>query len=300
MNDKFKSGFIAVAGRTNVGKSTLLNALIGQKIAIVSDKPQTTRNSIRLIRTTQTSQMIFIDTPGFHKPKNNLSDFMVKTASSSVAQVDLILFVVEEDVNIGRGDAFLIEKLKSCNVPVILVINKIDKIPKQNLLEKIRLYSEYDFIKEIVPVSALKNDNIDTLVNVMEKYLPCGPMYFPEDMVTDKAERFIVCEIIREKLLRYLKDEIPHGTAVEIDAMKDRSGGLITDIEATVYCLRKSHKSIIIGKNGQMLKRIGTSARRDIEAMLDTKVNLSLWVKVREDWTDNLMALKELGYTEDE
>ena len=176
MNDKFKSGFIAVAGRTNVGKSTLLNALIGQKIAIVSDKPQTTRNSIRLIRTTQTSQMIFIDTPGFHKPKNNLSDFMVKTASSSVAQVDLILFVVEEDVNIGRGDAFLIEKLKSCNVPVILVINKIDKIPKQNLLEKIRLYSEYDFIKEIVPVSALKNDNIDTLVNVMEKYLPCGPM----------------------------------------------------------------------------------------------------------------------------
>ncbi len=294
----FKSGFIAVVGRTNVGKSTLLNALVGQKLSIVSDKPQTTRNNIRLIRTTETSQMVFIDTPGFHKPKSKLSAFMLESAGSSVKDVDLVLFLVEEDTKIGRGDSMLIEKLKDVDVPVILVINKIDKVPKEELLAKMALYQSYDFISEIVPVSALKNENIDTLVEVIEQYLPEGPMFFPEDMVTDRAERFVVSEIVREKALRYLQMEIPHGIAVEIMSMKEREDGSLIDIDINIYCEKKSHKGIIIGKGGEMLKRIGTSARRDIEGMLDTKVNLNLWVKVRDSWRDKAFDLKELGYSE--
>jgi len=294
----FKSGFIAVVGRTNVGKSTLLNALVGQKLSIVSDKPQTTRNNIRLIRTTEDSQMVFIDTPGFHKPKSKLSAFMLESAGSSVKDVDLVLFLVEEDTKIGRGDSMLIEKLKDVDVPVILVINKIDKVPKEELLAKIALYQGYDFIDEIVPVSALKNENIDTLVKVIEEYLPEGPMFFPEDMITDRAERFVVSEIVREKALRYLQMEIPHGIAVEVMAMKEREDGSLIDIDINIYCEKKSHKGIIIGKGGEMLKRIGTAARRDIEGMLDTKVNLNLWVKVRDSWRDKAFDLKELGYSE--
>lgn len=295
---EFKSGFIAVVGRTNVGKSTLLNALVGQKLSIVSDKPQTTRNNIRLIRTTDSSQMVFIDTPGFHKPKSKLSSFMLESAGSSVKDVDLVLFLVEEDIKIGRGDSMLIEKLKDVDVPVILVINKIDKVPKEELLAKIALYQKYDFIDEIVPVSALKDENIDSLVEVIEQYLPEGPMFFPEDMITDRAERFVVSEIVREKALRYLQMEIPHGIAVEVMAMKEREDGSIIDIDINIYCEKKSHKGIIIGKGGEMLKRIGTSARRDIESMLDSKVNLNLWVKVRESWRDKAFDLKELGYSE--
>ncbi len=294
----FKSGFIAVVGRTNVGKSTLLNALVGQKLSIVSDKPQTTRNNIRLIRTTETSQMVFIDTPGFHKPKSKLSAFMLESAGSSVKDVDLVLFLVEEDTKIGRGDSMLIEKLQDVDVPVILVINKIDKVPKEELLAKMALYQKYEFIDEIVPVSALKNENIDTLVSVIENYLPEGPMFFPEDMVTDRAERFVVSEIIREKALRYLQMEIPHGIAVEIMAMKEREDGQLVDIDVNIYCEKKSHKGIIIGKGGEMLKRIGTSARRDIESMLECRVNLNLWVKVRDSWRDKSFDLKELGYSE--
>ncbi len=294
----FKSGFIAVVGRTNVGKSTLLNALVGQKLSIVSDKPQTTRNNIRLIRTTETSQMVFIDTPGFHKPKSKLSAFMLESAGSSVKDVDLVLFLVEEDTKIGRGDSMLIEKLKGVDEPVILVINKIDKVPREELLAKIALYQKYEFIDEIVPVSALKNENIDTLVEVIEQYLPEGPMFFPEDMVTDRAERFVVSEIIREKALRYLQMEIPHGIAVEIMAMKEREDGQLIDIDVNIYCEKKSHKGIIIGKGGEMLKRIGTSARRDIESMLECQVNLNLWVKVRDSWRDKAFDLKELGYSE--
>lgn len=296
---KFKSGFIAVVGRTNVGKSTLLNALIRQKVSIVSDKPQTTRNNIRLIRTTQQSQMVFIDTPGFHKPKSKLGSFMVDSASSSVKDVDLVLFLVEEDIFIGKGDALLIEKLKDVHVPVILVINKIDKIPKEELLKKIDLYKGYPFITDIIPVSAMKAENIETLVKTMEKYLPYGPMYFPDDMVTDRAERFMVQEIVREKILNLLMQEVPHGVAVEVISMKERPSGTLVDIDVNIYCERKSHKGILIGKNGVMLKKIGTQARFDIETMLATKVNLGLWVKVRDDWRDKPFDLKDLGYIQD-
>ena len=298
--NNFKSGFIAVVGRTNVGKSTLLNALLGQKISIVSEKPQTTRNNIRLIRTTESSQMIFIDTPGFHKPKSKLSTFMLDSATSSVKDVDLVLFLVEEDNAIGKGDQMLLDKLAGCNVPVILVINKIDRIPKEQLLAKIALYQKYDFIKEIVPISAVKNENTDTLVEIIEKYLPDGVQYFPEDMLTDRAERFVIQEIIREKLLHYLRDEVPHATAVEVSQMKENETRHFVNIEATIYCERKSHKGIIIGKNGSMLKRIGIASRKDIEEMLDAKVNLSLWVKVREGWREKDFDLKDLGYTEKE
>ncbi len=301
MTDKnFKSGFIAVVGRTNVGKSTLLNALIGQKVSIVSDKPQTTRNNIRLIRTTETSQMVFIDTPGFHKPKTKLGTFMVDAAGASVRDVDLVLLLVEEEAFIGKGDRMVLDKLASSGVPVILVINKIDKVPKEELLKKIELFKEFPFLNEIIPISALKSENVDTLVASIESYLPEGPMFFPDDMVTDRAERFLVQELIREKILRFLEQEVPHGVAVEVMSMKERPNGTLTDIDVNIYCERKSHKGILIGKNGEMLKKIGTAARRDIEDMLDAKVNLSLWVKVRDDWRDRPYDLNDLGYTKDD
>ena len=294
----FKSGFVAVAGRTNVGKSTLLNALVGQKISIVSDKPQTTRNIIRLIRTTETSQMAFLDAPGFHKPKNKLGNFMTESADNSLNDVDVILFLVEDDFAIGPGDRRILDRLKEVETPVILVINKIDRGPREEVLKKIEMYAKYDFINEIVPVSAAKNINLDTLVDVIEKYLPEGPEFFPEDMVTDRTERFMVSEIIREKLLRSLSDEIPHGIAVEVTKMKER--GNILDVEANIFCEKKSHKAIIIGKNGETLKRIATRARLDIEELTEMKVNLSVWVKIRDDWRDNSPDLKELGYTQEE
>lgn len=296
MNNNFKSGFISIVGRTNVGKSTLLNLLLGQKISIVSNRPQTTRNNIRCIRTTDTSQMVFIDTPGFHKPKSKLSDYMVEVAGESYKEVDVILFLVEEDTTIGKGDEFLIEKLRKEKTPVILVINKIDKITKDEILGKIKLYEKYDFIKEIVPISAIKGENINELVEVIEKYLPIGPMYFPEDMVTDRSERFVISELIREKILRSLKEEIPHGTAVEIMLMKKRDNKDLYDIEANIYTERENHKRIIIGKNGSMLKKIGSSSRREIEEMLGTKVNLKLWVKVKDEWRDKPNILNSLGY----
>ncbi|MGO5359414.1 GTPase Era [Anaerofustis sp. LCP19S3_F7] len=296
MNNNYKSGFISIIGRTNVGKSTLLNTLIGQKISIISNRPQTTRNNIRCIRTTDTSQMVFIDTPGFHKPKSKLSDYMVEVAGESFKEVDLILFLVEEDLNIGKGDEFLLEKLKNEKTPVVLVINKIDKIKKEDILVKIKLYEKYDFIKDIVPISAFKGENIDTLVTIIEKYLPYGPMYFPEDMVTDRSERFVVSELIREKILRSLKEEIPHGTAVEVMQMKKRDNKEIYDIEANIYTERENHKRIIIGKGGNMLKKIGSESRKEIEQMLDCKVNLKLWVKVKDEWRDKPNILNSLGY----
>ena len=299
MND-FKSGFISVIGRTNVGKSTLLNRLIGQKISIISNRPQTTRNNIRCIRTTENSQMVFIDTPGFHKPKSKLSDYMITLAGESFKEVDLVLFLVEEDLNIGKGDRFLLDKIKDAKCDVILVINKIDRIAKEDLLKKISLFSEFDFIDEIVPVSAATGENIDTLIETIEKHLPEGPMFFPEDMVTDRSERFVISEIIREKILRSLKEEIPHGTAVEILSMKKRASKDIYDIEATIYTERENHKRIIIGKKGAMLKKIGSSARKEIEEMLECRVNLKLWVKVRNDWRDNQNILNSLGYNKKE
>lgn len=294
----FKSGIVAVAGRTNVGKSTLLNALVGQKLSIVSDKPQTTRNIIRLIRTTDTSQMTFLDAPGFHKPKNRLSDYMDDVADSSLNDVDVILFLVEEDLSIGPGDMRILERLKNVEAPVILVINKIDRVRREEVLGKIAMYSKYEWIDEIVPVSAAKRINLDTLVEVIEKYLPEGPMFFPDDMVSDRNERFFVAEILREKVLRLLSDEIPHGIAVEIVKMSER--GNIFDIDAEIYCERKSHKAIIIGKNGEMLKRIATKARVDMEQMTGMKVNLNVWVKVKDDWREKEFDLKEFGYNRDE
>jgi len=297
---EYRSGFISVIGRTNVGKSTLLNSIIGQKISIVSDRPQTTRNNIRLIYTTDDCQMVFIDTPGFHKPKCKLSSFMVDSATHSIKDVDLVLFLVEEDASIGKGDQLIIDKLQDVGIPVILVINKIDKITNDQLLNKVSLFTKYKFINEIVPVSAMTGKNIDELLNVIKSYLPEGPMFYDEDMVTDKAERFVVTEIIREKALRFLKDEVPHSLAVEILSMKEREDKDIVDIEATILCDKSNHKMIIIGKNGSMIKKIGTKAREEIEEMLDCKVNLKLWVKVKEGWRDSLMDLRSLGYTEEE
>lgn len=298
MENDFKSGFIAVAGRTNVGKSTLLNALVGQKLSIVSDKPQTTRNIIRLVRTSERSQMVFFDAPGFHKPKNKLGTFMTDVADSSLNDVDVVLFLVEEDISIGPGDRRILERLKDAQTPVILVINKIDKVKREEILKKIEMYSQYDWIDEIVPVSAYKGINIDTLVEVIEKYLPIGPRFFPDDVVTDRTEKFFTAEILREKILRLLNDEIPHGIAVEITKMSER--GNILDVDAEIYCEKKSHKAIIIGKNGEMLKRIATKARLDIEELTDMKVNLNVWVKVKSDWRERDYDLKEFGYIKDE
>lgn len=298
MDNDFKSGFIAVAGRTNVGKSTLLNALVGQKLSIVSDKPQTTRNIIRLVRTSDRSQMVFLDAPGFHKPKNKLGTFMTDVADSSLNDVDVVLFLVEEDISIGLGDRRILERLKDAQTPVILVINKIDKVKREEILKKIEMYSQYDWIDEIVPVSAYKGINIDTLVEVIEKYLPVGPRFFPDDVVTDRTEKFFTAEILREKILRLLNDEIPHGIAVEITKMSER--GNILDVDAEIYCEKKSHKAIIIGKNGEMLKRIATKARLDIEELTDMKVNLNVWVKVKSDWRERDYDLKEFGYIKDE
>ena len=300
MENNFKSGFISIVGRTNVGKSTLLNALVGQKISIVSNRPQTTRNKIRMVRTSDTSQMVFIDTPGFHKPKTKLSDFMVEAAQSSINGVDLIILMVEEDLDIGKGDLMLLEKVREENTPVILVINKIDKVVRDNVLVKIKLFEKYDFIREIVPISAMKKENINELIDVIEKYLPYGPKYFPEDMVTDRSERFIVSEIVREKLLYLLKEEIPHGIAVEVMKMKKRESKPIYDIDVNIYTERENHKKIIIGKKGDKLKRVGMLSRKDIEDMLESKVNLKLWVKVKDEWRDKDKLLNELGYNKKE
>lgn len=294
--NNFKSGFISLVGRTNVGKSTLLNNLVGQKVSIISDKPQTTRNNIRAIRTTDTSQMVFIDTPGFHKPKTKLSNFMVESANSSIGEVDVILMLVEEDEKIGKGDRMLLDKLSTSSVPVILVINKIDKVKKEDILNKINLYKEFDFIKEIIPISALNSENTDSLIKLIEKYLPNGPMYFPEDMLTDRAEKFLVGEIVREKLLVLLKDEVPHGIACEVMSMKERDDKDLMDIEINIYCERKTHKGIIIGKSGAMLKKVATLARKDMENLLGIQVNLQIWVKIKESWRDKPFDLKDFGY----
>lgn len=300
MNENnFKSGFIAIVGRTNVGKSTILNSLLNEKLVIMSDKPQTTRNNIRCIYTDEEAQLIFIDTPGLHKPKNKLSNMMVDMVSGSLSNTDVVLFVVENDMHIGRTDKIILDKLTNINKPVILLINKADKLKQDEVLYKIGLYKEYSFIKEILPISALTGKNMESVIPLIKKYLPQGPMYFPEDMITDKPEKFFIAELIREKALLFLQQEIPHGIGVEIISMKERKGKNIIDIEATIYCDRKSHKSIIIGKNGLMLKNIGTKARIDIEKFLDTKVNLQLWIKVREEWRDNSNILKDLGYKDE-
>ena len=296
--ENFKSGFISIVGRPNVGKSTLLNNIMGEKLVITANKPQTTRNAIRLIHTDEDSQMIFIDTPGMHKPKNKLGDFMQKSAEDTLADVDVVIYLVEPEEAMGPGDQFILEKLEKIKTPVILVINKIDTVPKEALLKTISLYKDYSFLTAIIPVSAKDGDGVKTLMAAVKDKLLPGPMYFPSDMIVDQSERFIVSELIREKVLHLLKDEVPHGVAVEVTKMSQRKNKNIIDIEATIFCERKSHKGILIGKQGAMLKKIGTNARRDIEFFIKTPVNLQLWVKVRADWREKNFDLKDLGYFE--
>lgn len=296
MNEQYKSGFATLIGRPNVGKSTLMNCLIGQKIAITSNKPQTTRNRIQTVYTSKEGQIVFLDTPGIHKAKNKLGDYMVNVAQRTIAEVDVVLWLVEPSNFIGAGEKHIIEQLKKANTPVILVINKIDTVKKEELLGFIDTYRKEMEFAEIVPVSALKKDNTEELLKCIMKYLPYGPAFYDEDTVTDQPERQIVAEMIREKALRCLEEEIPHGIAVTIEKMKQREH--IVDIDATIICERDSHKGIIIGKQGAMLKKIGSAARRDIEAMLESKVNLQLWVKVKKDWRDSDFLLKNFGYNQ--
>lgn len=293
-NASFKSGFAALIGRPNVGKSTLMNRMIGQKIAITSDKPQTTRNRIQTVLTMQEGQIVFLDTPGIHKAKNKLGGYMVNAAEQTLKQADVILWLVEPTDYIGAGEKHIIEQLKKAKAPVILVINKTDTVKKGEILRFIDVYrKEMDF-QEIVPVSALKGHNIDELIRCIFLYLPYGPAYYDEDTVTDQPVRQIVAELIREKALRLLEDEIPHGVAVVIESMKETER--IWQIEATVVCERESHKGIVIGKGGRMLKQIGSAARPDIEKMLEKQVNLKLWVKVKKDWRDSELLLRNYGY----
>ena len=295
MNEKFKSGFVTIIGRPNVGKSTLMNHLIGQKIAITSNKPQTTRNRIQTVLTTEEGQIVFVDTPGIHKAKNKLGEYMVNIAERSLNEVDVVLWLVEPSTFIGAGEKHIIEQLKKVKTPVILVINKVDMVKKEEVLTFIDAYRKECDFAEIVPVSARRGDNTDELVNVIMKYLPYGPQFYDEDTITDQPERAIVAEIIREKLLWNLEREIPHGTAVEITKFSERDSGVI-DIDATIYCEKASHKGIIIGKRGAMLKEIGQQARADIERMLDAKVFLELWVKVKEGWRNNQYQMRNFGY----
>ena len=293
---EFKSGFVTLIGRPNVGKSTLMNHLIGQKIAITSEKPQTTRNRIQTVYTDERGQIIFLDTPGIHKAKNKLGEYMVNVAENTLKEVDVILWLVEPTTFIGAGERHIAEQLSKIKTPVILVINKIDTVKsKEEILTFIAAYKDILNFAEIIPVSALKEMNIEDVKSNIFKYLPAGPQFYDEDTVTDQPMRQIAAELIREKALRMLDDEIPHGIAVVIDQMKERPNGII-DVDATIVCERDSHKGIIIGKGGSMLKRIGTAARMEIENLMDTKVNLKLWVKVRREWRDSDMYMKNYGY----
>ncbi len=294
MNETHKSGFAALIGRPNVGKSTLMNCLIGQKIAITSKKPQTTRNRIQTVYTSEEGQIIFVDTPGIHKAKNKLGDYMVHVAEHSLREVDVILWLVEPTDYIGAGEQHIIEQLRKVKTSVILVVNKIDTVKKEQLLASIDLYRKQLDFAEVVPVSALKKDNTGVLIAQIMKYLPYGPAFYDEDTITDQPTRQIVAELIREKVLRSIDEEIPHGVAVTIESMK--YGKKLVDINATIICERDSHKGIIIGKGGQMLKKIGSMARTEIEDLLEQHVNLQLWVKVKKDWRDSDFLIKNFGY----
>lgn len=298
MKNDFKSGFVTLIGRPNVGKSTLMNYLIGQKIAITSNKPQTTRNRIQTVLTTDEGQIVFVDTPGIHKAKNKLGEYMVNVAEKTLNEVDVVLWLVEPTTFIGAGEQHIAKQLQRVKTPVILVINKMDSVKREEILPAIAAYKDiYDFA-DIVPVSARSGDNTDELLRVIMKYLPYGPQFYDEDTVTDQPERQIVAELIREKALHSLQDEIPHGIAVAIDRMKMQNK--VMHIDATIICERDSHKGIIIGKQGSMLKKIGSTARYEIERMLDCKVNLKLWVKVKKDWRDSEFLMKNFGYREEE
>lgn len=293
-NKQFKSGFATLIGRPNVGKSTLMNALIGQKIAITSNRPQTTRNRIQTVYTCKEGQIVFLDTPGIHKAKNKLGNYMVNVAERTMSEVDVILWLVEPTDYIGAGEQHIIEQLKKTKTPVILVINKTDTVKKEMILTFMDAYRKQMDFAEIVPVSALKKDGLQVLIDCIMKYLPYGEPFYDEDMVTDQPMRQIVAELIREKALKCLQEEIPHGIAVTIESMKFKKH--IVDIEATIVCERDSHKGIIIGKQGSMLKKIGSMARPEIEDLVESQVNLQLWVKVKKDWRDSDYLLKNFGY----
>lgn len=291
----FKSGFVTIVGRPNVGKSTLMNKIMGEKLSIVSSKPQTTRNNIQTILTKEDYQIVFVDTPGIHKPKHKLGEYMVNSAKDSIKEVDVVLFLTNPDDEIGRGDRFILESLKNTKAPVFLVLNKIDENTQERVAKTLAMYSaEFDF-NEIIPISALKGKNVDKLVELMVENMPEGPKYYPDDMITDVQEKFVVSEIVREKALRNLRDEIPHGVAVDVIQMKQKPNGNY-HIEVDLICEKDSHKGIIIGKNGQCLKKIGENSRYELEKFLRAKVNIKIWVKVRKEWRDNQNLLKELRY----
>lgn len=292
-----KSAVIAIIGRPNVGKSTLTNRIVGEKVAIVTNKPQTTRNRICAILNRGDTQLVFLDTPGFHSPRSKLGDYMIKVVNDSIAGVDAAMLLIEPIDNIGKQEQGLIDRLKERKIPAVLVINKIDTVPKETLLSVIKTYSEAHKFDEIVPISARKGDGVEGLLNVLSKYASEGPQLFPEDMVTDQPEKQVCAEIIREKLLLCLDKEVPHGTAVEVTKFSERDNEII-DLEVTIYCEKSAHKGIIIGKNGEMLKRIGELARRDVEAFMGTKVYLQTWVKVKENWRDNNAQLRNFGYND--
>lgn len=300
MEENLKSGFVTLIGRPNVGKSTLMNHLIGQKIAITSDKPQTTRNRIQTVYTDERGQIIFLDTPGIHKAKNRLGEYMVSVAEHTLRDVDVVLWLVEPTTFIGAGERHIAEQLNQIKTPIILIINKIDTVKNHDeILTFIDTYKDICKFTEIVPVSALKGKNTDLVTELIFKYLPYGPQFYDEDTVTDQPMRQIAAELVREKALRLLNDEIPHGIAVTIEKMTERPNGLM-DIEATIVCERDSHKGIIIGKGGAMLKKIGSAARFEIEQLMDTKVNLKVWVKVRKEWRDSDLYMKNYGYNQKE
>ncbi|RSK27884.1 GTPase Era [Bacillus sp. HMF5848] len=298
-NQKYKSGFVSIIGRPNVGKSTFLNQVIGQKIAIMSDKPQTTRNKIQGVYTENDAQVIFIDTPGIHKPKHKLGDFMVKLAETSLREVDIILFMINAVEGFGKGDEFIIERLKNVKTPIFLVINKIDQIHPDQLLPIIKQYMEKYPFAEVVPISALEGHNVETLLSTIKKTLPEGPQYYPADQVTDHPERFVIAEFIREKALHLTHEEIPHSLAVVLEKIETRESGQIY-VAATIIVERSSQKGIIIGKQGSMLKEIGKRARKDIQALLGSNVYLELWVKVQKDWRNKMTQLRDYGYRTDE
>ncbi len=293
----FRSGFVSIVGRPNVGKSTLTNKLVGEKISIISSKPQTTRNAIKTIINTPDSQIVIIDTPGIHKPKNKLGEYMVKLAEGTLNEVDVVLFLVEaEDEQPGAGDIYIVEQMKKIKTPVILIINKIDLVRKEQLLERIRSFSQLMDFKAVIPISAINDEGTDIVISEISRLLPEGPKYFPDDMITDQPEKVLAAELIREKILELVKDEVPHGTGVEVISYKEREGKDLIDIEANIYCERETHKGILIGKEGAMLKKIGMLARTEMENLLGVKVFLKLWVKVKPDWRNSENMLKTLGY----
>lgn len=295
----FRSGFVSIIGRPNVGKSTLINHIIGQKIAIMSDKPQTTRNKIHGVHTTEKGQIVFIDTPGIHKPKTKLGDFMVKAATSTLKEVDVVLFLVDVHEGYGAGDQFIIDRLEGIKTPVFLILNKIDQVEPNQLLPIMEQYSKRFPFAEIIPISALQGNNVNTLLEQLLNRLPEGPQYYPADQITDHPERFIVAELIREKILELTREEIPHSIAVEIEEMKHRESNDTVYVGAVVYTERDSQKKIIIGKKGSVLKEVGQKARTDIEALLGNKIYLEIWVKVKKDWRNQAHELRNFGYREE-